>query len=196
MRYSRPYKWDSEHEDPVLWNHARVAETLLGEYKSFFFHRYPNAEFGDVSDRKAILQKLNCHDFTWYFRNQNPEQFDPAKAKMTGRIRNPTSDMCLDSHVFFRQVAVKPCRKNGEYQVWFYTDREEIHEGYQNNCFDSTSKKPGIGIMPCIRLDTNQHYPNQTLKSRAIRKDGECLTLIYDQNLLIMEECREEDPNQ
>ncbi|KAL3307438.1 UDP-N-acetyl-alpha-D-galactosamine polypeptide N-acetylgalactosaminyltransferase, partial [Cichlidogyrus casuarinus] len=92
MRNKRPYTWDSEHKDPVLWNHARVAETLLGEYKSFFFHKYPKADFGDVSDRKAILEKLKCHNFTWYLRYINPEQFDPAKAKMTGRVCSVKKD--------------------------------------------------------------------------------------------------------
>ncbi|KAL3307325.1 UDP-N-acetyl-alpha-D-galactosamine polypeptide N-acetylgalactosaminyltransferase [Cichlidogyrus casuarinus] len=196
MRDTKPYTWDSEHKDPVLWNHARVAETLLGEYKSFFFHRYPKADFGDVSDRKAILEKLKCHNFTWYLRNINPEQFDPAKAKMTGRIRNPTSDLCLDVNEEFRKIVVNPCHDRGEFQLWFYTEKEEIHQGYQNKCFDSEKRMPEIGIEQCRRNYGTQHYPNQSLKSREIRKDDKCLTLEKYRNRAIMKRCRDQDPNQ
>ncbi|KAL3307890.1 UDP-N-acetyl-alpha-D-galactosamine polypeptide N-acetylgalactosaminyltransferase [Cichlidogyrus casuarinus] len=168
LRDKRPYTWDSEHEDPVLWNHARVAETLLGEYKSFFFHKHPNAKFGDVSERKAILKKLNCHDFSWYLHNINPEQFDPAKAKMTGRIRNPTSDMCLENNVELEKVVVSPCHERGENQLWFYTDKEEIHEGYRNKCFDALRAWPDIGIRECHRSYGFQHFSDQSLVSLTL----------------------------
>ncbi|KAL3315441.1 UDP-N-acetyl-alpha-D-galactosamine polypeptide N-acetylgalactosaminyltransferase [Cichlidogyrus casuarinus] len=117
FRSRSPYKWEANHKSPLAWNNARLAEVVLGEYKRFYFVNGNKAEFGDVSDRKAILQKLNCHDFKWYLNNIYPEKFDPSKSLIIGRIRNPTSNLCLDADHKATKISVYPCHKLGGNQV-------------------------------------------------------------------------------
>ena len=45
------------------------------------------SDFGDVSDRKALRQSLNCHSFDWFMNNVvNDSNENPKHARKRGEV--------------------------------------------------------------------------------------------------------------
>ncbi|XP_064454869.1 polypeptide N-acetylgalactosaminyltransferase 11-like [Ornithodoros turicata] len=74
FRINRPYTIPGE-SDSHGRNTRRLAEVWMDEYKELLFKERPHLrdmEFGDVSERKALREKLQCHSFHWYLENIHP----------------------------------------------------------------------------------------------------------------------------
>ena len=52
--------------------------TKLTNSVPYFVYKQP--EFGDVSSRKALRQKLRCKSFDWYLKTIYPERSVPSRA--------------------------------------------------------------------------------------------------------------------
>uniref|UniRef100_A0A1I8EN77 Polypeptide N-acetylgalactosaminyltransferase n=1 Tax=Wuchereria bancrofti TaxID=6293 RepID=A0A1I8EN77_WUCBA len=82
-------------------NSKRLAEVWMDDYKKFYYiHRLDLKEkdVGDLSERKALRQKLKCKSFKWYLENVAKNKFvlDENVAAF-GSLRNPSSELCLDT---------------------------------------------------------------------------------------------------
>jgi polypeptide N-acetylgalactosaminyltransferase len=50
----------------------------MDEYKRYFYMFRPDLigkDYGDISSRKEIRDKLNCETFKWFLNNVFPEKF-------------------------------------------------------------------------------------------------------------------------
>ena len=116
-------------------NLGRLAEVWLDEYKQNYFERLKVIDdFGDVSDRKALRNSLNCKSFDWYMKNIYPTAFMPHLSIAKGSIRNHhfsayQQGICVEANFGFndnnKPVVSYACH-NGSNQMFYLTENDEI----------------------------------------------------------------------
>ncbi|XP_061402327.1 polypeptide N-acetylgalactosaminyltransferase 5-like, partial [Musca vetustissima] len=99
-------------------NSVRLAEVWLDDYAKYYYQRIGNdkGDYGDVTSRKELRERLGCKSFKWYLDNVYPELFIPGESVAYGEIANIETDMCLDSAAKpdDMQGAVDPYKCHGQ----------------------------------------------------------------------------------
>ncbi|CAG2058459.1 unnamed protein product, partial [Timema podura] len=158
FRKRSPYKWRSG-VNVLKRNSIRLAEVWLDDYAKYYYQRVGNdlGDFGDVSSRKELRNKLGCKSFQWYLDNIYPELFVPGHAVASGEVRNmgAGSKTCLDSPArkadLHKAVGLYPCHNQGGNQ---------IRNDWSLICVDSACKSEdmhkAVGVWPCHKQGGNQ----------------------------------------
>ncbi|EDO45830.1 predicted protein, partial [Nematostella vectensis] len=98
FRESQPYKIG---EGAIDRNNMRLAEVWMDDYKKIFYAMRPQLkgkDYGDVSGRKALRERLMCKSFKWYLDNVISELAIPDLYPIgRGEIRNLGTNTCLDT---------------------------------------------------------------------------------------------------
>ena len=88
FRKRSPYKWRSG-VNVLRRNSIRLAEVWLDDFKKYYYERIGQdlGDFGDVSTRRELRDRLGCKSFKWYLDNIYPELFIPGEAVASGEVR-------------------------------------------------------------------------------------------------------------
>ncbi|OZC08470.1 glycosyltransferase, group 2 family protein, partial [Onchocerca flexuosa] len=103
FRAGHPYNMTGpgNNKDVHGTNSKRLAEVWMDDYKRFYYiHRsdLKEKDVGDLSERKALREKLKCRSFKWYLENIAKNKFVlDENVRAFGALRNPSSGLCLDT---------------------------------------------------------------------------------------------------
>uniref|UniRef100_A0A915DLN8 Uncharacterized protein n=1 Tax=Ditylenchus dipsaci TaxID=166011 RepID=A0A915DLN8_9BILA len=113
----------------------------------------------DLSERKALRERLKCHSFKWYLDNVIPEKFIPDEnVKAYGYVRNANGILCLDS--------LQRLENKGHFSSWSMDNQLRR----ETTCTDIDSKAMVDGRRKVIlrecspNLSTFVHIKNGMLK--------------------------------
>lgn len=162
-RHHVPYSYPKA--DATLINFKRVAEVWMDEYKEWLYDKKPelkNVDPGDISDRLALRKRLKCKSFKWYMENVANDTvrsiYEPLKAN--GPIRNPSTNLCLDSmgRKAGGELGLVTCHGMMGNQAFQYTFLDEFRQ--DEACLDVSQGHSGakITLYGCHELKGNQEF--------------------------------------
>ncbi|XP_066992497.1 polypeptide N-acetylgalactosaminyltransferase 5 [Anabrus simplex] len=195
FRDKSPYTFPGGVSKIVLHNAARVAEVWMDEWRDFYYAMNPgarNVDVGDVSERKALRERLKCKNFRWYLENIYPESQMPLDYYYLGDVRNAETQNCLDTlgRKGGENVGMSYCHGLGGNQVFSYTKRQQIMS--DDNCLDASMPDGPVKLVRCHGMGGNQAWVYNT-QDRTIKhvNTGQCLQKpdIHDQSQPLLRTC-------
>jgi len=174
-------------------NTARMAEVWMDQYKRFFYmHRHDliGADIGDLTERKAIVETLQCKSFKWFLDTVYPHKFIMDEQSIAwGRIsvQNGEHRICIDH--LQRDMAHKLTSYNlGEYPCHTFLGSSQYfavsHVGEFRNEYmcgevtqiqDNGEHKTKVHMVACDRTNTNQRWTLSPEGSLQHTSSGLCL---------------------
>ncbi|XP_050418639.2 probable N-acetylgalactosaminyltransferase 9 isoform X1 [Patella vulgata] len=182
FRSSHPYTFPGNKDTHGI-NSMRLAEVWMDEYKRLFYvHRkdllgkFP----GDLTERKALREKLQCKSFKWYLDNVYPEKFVPDEnVHAWGMVRNPSSNLCLDTlqrdeKIVF-EMGIFSCQNGvSANQVFSYSLDGELRR--EEGCLTTHGEDGSVVKLEQCRNNSLQKW-NHDKESGTIKhvESGKCL---------------------
>ncbi|XP_043920523.1 polypeptide N-acetylgalactosaminyltransferase 4-like [Protopterus annectens] len=143
-----------------LQNTARAAEVWMDDYKNHFYNRNPPARkenYGDISERKLLRERLKCESFDWYLKNVFPDLHVPEdRPGWHGAIHSiGISSECLDYNApdhnpTGAHLSLFGCHGQGGNQFFEYTSQKEIRfNSVTELCAEVPARQTYIGMKYC-----------------------------------------------
>ncbi|KAI0227459.1 Polypeptide N-acetylgalactosaminyltransferase 13 [Lamellibrachia satsuma] len=161
FRKVSPYTWPGGVARILNHNTRRTAEVWMDEYRDFFYKFNPGiklTEVGDVSERKALRERLKCKSFHWYLENIYPESQMPVDYVSVGEVRNKHSGQCIDTmgRKTGEKIGMVTCHGMGGNQVFSYTKKKSFQT--DDLCLDVSSVRGPVKLFQCHGLGGNQKW--------------------------------------
>jgi len=183
-----PYPWRTDI-NVLTYNPLRVAEVWMDDFRFLYYDRYGRwdkplsgrvGHFGDVSERRALRERLQCHTFQWYLDNVAVEM--PQHQLLgSGEIFNLATKQCLDQSDKVADMGkpVKPvlCHMTGGNQYWMFRTDGKILRDYL--CIGrqvGEKRREEVAVVPCDNSVTWSY--NHESHLFTYKETGTCLTLI------------------
>ncbi|XP_045498239.1 putative polypeptide N-acetylgalactosaminyltransferase 9 [Colias croceus] len=179
FRSTFPYK---HVKKSLMKNSLRLAEVWLDDYAKYYYQRIGDIRenFGDVTKRRKLREKLKCKSFEWYLHNVYPDMKLPDENVAYGQIYNMGEyPACLDviSSTLNIQgaVSVQPCHFEGGNQFWVYTKNGRIE--HDDMCLNYI-----FGFITMVLCDEKMlsqvWFYDDKIKSIKHNQTKLCLTII------------------
>ncbi|XP_019635133.1 PREDICTED: polypeptide N-acetylgalactosaminyltransferase 13-like isoform X2 [Branchiostoma belcheri] len=159
FRKATPYTFPGGTGQIINKNNRRLAEVWMDNFKDFFYIISPGVtkvDYGDVTGRKELRDKLNCKPFKWYLENIYPDSQIPTSYHSLGEIRNIDSNQCVDNMARKEneKVGIFSCHGMGGNQVFSYTKEKELRT--DDLCLDVSKPGGPVMLFKCHHLGGNQ----------------------------------------
>ncbi|KAK4322014.1 hypothetical protein Pmani_007216 [Petrolisthes manimaculis] len=154
--------------DFVGRNYRRVAEVWMDEYAEYLYKRRPsynNINPGDLSEQKAIRERLKCKSFKWFMTEV---AFDLTKVYppieppdfASGKVASEaSSSLCVDTRYKRHgdRFGLETCGHGGE-QSFRLTWHKDMRPGKRAVCWDVSSGDPQAPVLlyNCHGMGGNQ----------------------------------------
>ncbi|XP_069075659.1 polypeptide N-acetylgalactosaminyltransferase 1 isoform X2 [Pleurodeles waltl] len=186
FRKATPYTFPGGTGQIINKNNRRLAEVWMDEFKNFFYIISPGVtkvDFGDISTRLTLRNKLHCKPFSWYLENVYPDSQIPRHYFSLGEIRNVDTNQCLDNMARKEneKVGIFNCHGMGGNQVFSYTANKEIRT--DDLCLDVSKLNGPVTMLKCHHLKGNQLWEYDQVK----------LTLLHVNSNQCLDKAAEED---
>ncbi|CAG5120073.1 unnamed protein product [Candidula unifasciata] len=184
FRASHPYTFPGNKDTHGI-NSVRLAEVWMDEYKRLFYmHRRDllNTDFGDITERKRLREKLKCKNFKWYLDNVYPQKFIiDENVKAWGMVRNTNSSMCLDtlqkdeSTVF--EMGLFSCQNGGSSsQVMSLSKNDQLRR--ETGCLEESSDGGSkVSLRPCSDRSSMKWVHDKKTGTIINQASGKCLDM-------------------
>jgi polypeptide N-acetylgalactosaminyltransferase len=179
FRKQTPYTFPGGTAFVIHHNAARTVEVWMDDYKKFFYKMTPGAravDLGNVTDRRAIRDRLKCKSFKWYLENIYPESPIPTEYHSLGQIESSMDKMCLDTmgRKEGQFAGLVKCHNMGGNQAWSYTALGELRA--DELCLEGGGGFGSAKLQKCHRLQGNQlwTYDAATKQLRHV-SSNQCL---------------------
>lgn len=154
--------------DFVGRNYRRVAEVWMDEYAEYLYKRRPSYRGinpGDLTEQRAIRERLKCQPFSWFMKEvafDLTKVYPPVEPPdfASGKIQSVASPgLCVDPR--FRhhgeRFGLEECGQSGE-QVLHLTWHRDIRPGRRSVCWDVSSGDSSAPVLlyNCHGMGGNQ----------------------------------------
>ncbi|XP_059832212.1 polypeptide N-acetylgalactosaminyltransferase 18 [Hypanus sabinus] len=208
-RLHKPYTKDLATH--VRRNALRVAEVWMDEFKDHVYMAWnipsedPGIDIGDISERKALRQRLQCKSFSWYLNNVYTQMKRYTDTLAYGTLRNALkSDLCLDQGPPSDNIPIMYGCHGMSSQAIYYRSNQQIVVGVlsptldamDNQCLVEMNGRPRL--MECSHAESKQmrsHWSFTQGGAVQNRVSKKCLEMqessdgVYGYQLLL-QECR------
>ncbi|KAK3782729.1 hypothetical protein RRG08_037728 [Elysia crispata] len=192
--------------DFVGRNYKRVAEVWMDEFADYIYRRRPhyrNIDAGDLTEQKAIRERLNCKPFSWFMKEiayDLVKFYPPVEPQplATGEIRRNGTDMCIDTGFkgANERIEIHKCSKSlggAAEQHFEFSWHKDLRPRRRNICFDvsRSSPKSPVVLFSCHGMGGNQRF-KYNLDTHQIYHpiSGQCLDSNVETEEIYMNPCK------
>ncbi|XP_049607761.1 polypeptide N-acetylgalactosaminyltransferase 12 [Syngnathus scovelli] len=164
----------------ALANNVRAVEVWLDDYREVYYNRNRHARaenFGDVSERLRLREKLGCKNFKWYLNNIYPELYVPEdRPGFFGMLKSVgKADFCLDYNPQgeSKTVILYHCHGLGHNQFFEFSSDGALRYHMGDSCVEGDNVSAYLTVQLCAKTSE----PVLAQQKFNLREDGRLLHL-------------------